>query len=123
MSKYYIVLCMLFLHIVDDYYLQGILASMKQKKWWEEHAPSPLYKYDYVIALAMHSISWSFMVMLPIAFALRFNVGLNFVLVFAINALLHGTIDNLKANKLKISLAIDQILHWFQIAFTIAVLM
>jgi hypothetical protein len=25
---------MCFCHIVDDYYLQGILASMKQKNWW-----------------------------------------------------------------------------------------
>ena len=27
------------MHIVDDYYLQGILAKMKQKSWWKEVAP------------------------------------------------------------------------------------
>ena len=30
-----ILILMLFAHIVDDYYLQGWLASAKQKKWWE----------------------------------------------------------------------------------------
>lgn len=36
MSKAFIVLWMIFFHIVDDYYLQGWLTSAKQKKWWEE---------------------------------------------------------------------------------------
>lgn len=67
MSKAFIVLWMIFFHIVDDYYLQGWLASAKQKKWWEENAPQPLYKYDYIWALLMHSFSWAFMIMLPIA--------------------------------------------------------
>ena len=39
---------MIFCHIVDDYYLQGKLASMKQKSWWEKNAPDRLYKYDYL---------------------------------------------------------------------------
>ena len=30
-------LTMIFLHIVDDYYLQGVLAKMKQRKWWEDN--------------------------------------------------------------------------------------
>ena len=34
MSKIFILLFMIMMHIVDDYYLQGILASMKQKSWW-----------------------------------------------------------------------------------------
>lgn len=32
MSKIFILALMIFCHIVDDYYLQGILAQMKQKK-------------------------------------------------------------------------------------------
>lgn len=43
-----IFLTMIFLHIVDDYYLQGILAQMKQKKFWKEQAPDVKYKYDYI---------------------------------------------------------------------------
>lgn len=30
-----LLLLMIFAHIIDDYYLQGILAHMKQKVWWD----------------------------------------------------------------------------------------
>lgn len=39
MNNCFLLLLMIFLHIVDDYYLQGILASMKQKEWWHKTAP------------------------------------------------------------------------------------
>ena len=32
-----ILFLMIFLHIIDDFCLQGIMASMKQKSWWQEH--------------------------------------------------------------------------------------
>ena len=118
MSKTFMILLMLFLHIVDDYYLQGILAAMKQKEWWREHAPQQLYRYDYIVALIMHSLSWSFMIMLPIAIVNSFNVGIGFVAVFVINTILHGVIDDLKANKKKINLIADQSFHLSQIAIT-----
>ena len=47
--KILILLAMIFCHIVDDYYSQGILASMKQKEWWKNNAPDSLYKHDYLI--------------------------------------------------------------------------
>lgn len=118
MSKSFLILLMLFLHIVDDYYLQGLLASLKQKRWWEEHAPQKLYRYDYIVAVAMHSISWSFMIMLPIAYESHFNVSIAFNFVFALNAALHGIVDDLKANKRKINLIADQSFHLFQITIT-----
>lgn len=118
MSNIFIVLLMVFFHIIDDYRLQGILASMKQKSWWLEHAPHQLYRYDYIMALIMHSLSWSFMIMLPIALASNFDVGLKFVFIFMINAILHGTVDDLKANKKKINLITDQSIHLLQIAVT-----
>lgn len=118
MSKTFVVLLMLFFHIVDDYRLQGILASMKQKEWWQEHAPQQLYRYDYIMALVMHSLSWSFMIMLPIAIVSDFNVGIGFVIAFVINAILHGVVDDLKANKKKINLIGDQSFHLLQIALT-----
>ena len=52
MSRLFVIACMIFCHIVDDYYLQGILASMKQRKWWEEHYPQKSYNYDYIMAKA-----------------------------------------------------------------------
>lgn len=118
MNKVFIVLLMLFLHVVDDYYLQGWLASAKQKKYWKENAPQPLYKYDYIWALLMHSFSWSFMIMLPIAFFMNFNVTPLFLIYFIVNIVIHAVTDNLKANNLKINLWEDQLIHMLQIAGT-----
>ncbi len=117
-SNIFIILLMLFFHIVDDYRLQGILATMKQKEWWQEHAPQRLYRYDYIMALVMHSLSWSFMIMLPIALANGFDIGASFAFVFVVNAILHGFADDLKANQKKINLIIDQSIHLLQIAAT-----
>lgn len=122
MSVCFVWLSMIFCHIIDDYYLQGILASMKQKKWWEEHAPDPLYRYDYLMALFMHSMSWSFMIMLPLAIYHRFDVGLSFIISFFVNAIIHAVVDDLKANKLKINLIADQGIHLIQILFTFSFL-
>ena len=116
--KAFIVLLMVFCHIVDDYYLQGWLASAKQKSYWEEKAPNKLYKYDYIWALFMHSFSWAFMVMLPIAFTMGFDISLLFLVVFYINVSVHAITDNLKANERKINLWIDQLIHLCQILFT-----
>lgn len=118
MTKYFIILFMIFMHIVDDFKLQGILASMKQRQWWEENAPNKLYKYDYIWALLTHSFSWSFMIMLPIAIVSHFNIGILFVMVLIANIIIHCIIDDLKANKHKINLIEDQIIHIVQIIVT-----
>lgn len=122
MNDIFIILSMIFCHIVADFYLQGWLASAKQKSWWKENAPQQLYEYDYIVALAIHSISWSFMIMLPIAFSMSFNVDILFVLLFLANANIHGIVDDLKANKLKINLITDQIIHILQIAATFIIM-
>lgn len=120
MSKVFVLLLMVFCHIVDDYYLQAIgpLASMKQRKWWKENYPQKLYKYDYLVALLMHSLSWTFMVMLPISFYQSWNIGTQFVVLFVTNTLLHAFVDNAKANWFSINLIVDQLLHIFQIVGT-----
>ena len=46
-SKILLLIGMIQLHIVDDYMLQGILASLKQKQWWEKNYPQEIYKNDY----------------------------------------------------------------------------
>ena len=122
MNSIFIILAMIFCHIVDDYYLQGCLASMKQKKWWQENAPQKLYKYDYIVALIMHSMSWSFMIMLPIAISMNLNVSALFAVVFIGNTIIHAVVDNLKANKLKINLVVDQSIHILQIIITYIIL-
>lgn len=118
MSKIFIVLLMIFCHIVDDYYLQGWLASAKQKKYWQENAPEKMYEYDYIWALIMHSFSWTFMVMLPIAFTKGFELGISYLIAFLLNLMIHAFTDDLKANKRKINLWTDQIIHLCQITIT-----
>jgi hypothetical protein len=117
-----LLLLMILMHIVDDYYLQGILASMKQKKWWEkQEGYKSLYKNDYKMALLMHSMSWSIMILLPAIFL--FNVqGIVLLAIFIINAFIHYVVDNEKANKLRINLMVDQTLHIMQIFITWAII-
>lgn len=117
-----VLLMMIFCHIVDDYYLQGWLASAKQKDWWKKNAPEKLYEDDYIWALIMHSFSWSFMIMLPLMHLYSFNLSLLFVMVFLVNVFVHAVIDDQKANRKTINLWIDQLIHILQIALTVGVL-
>ena len=118
--KIALLIFMLFAHIVNDYYLQGWLASAKTKNWWEKNAPNKLYSKDYIMALFCHSLSWSIMVFLPILIYSLYNqIDLNwFYLVLPINLIIHAIIDDLKANKFKINLIIDQSIHFIQIFIT-----
>ena len=122
----FLLLCMIFCHIVDDYYLQGQLASMKQKSWWMAHAPNKLYQYDYIMALLMHSFSWAFMVMLiPFLYNYHYNneklLGWCYIFFLA-NLLIHMVVDYLKANEKSINLIADQLMHMAQISITWAAL-
>lgn len=114
--KLFILFVMIFAHIVDDYYLQGILASLKQKTWWEnQKSYKPMYKYDYIVALIMHAFSWSFMISLPILY-LGFTKWIAVAII--LNTIIHGIVDDLKANKHKINLIVDQSIHIVQIIIT-----
>ena len=123
MSKLFVVALMIFCHIIDDYYLQGILASMKQRSWWEENYPEKLYKYDYIMALAVHATSWAFMIMLPIAAYMGFRPTNLFLVMLVINSVTHALVDDLKANRHKINLITDQSIHLVQIVATAMVLL
>lgn len=118
MNKSFLLLLIFFCHIIADYNLQGWLASAKQKEWWEKNAPNKLYKYDYLIALFIHSFAWSFMIMLPIAFYMGFHISTLFVIMFGWNVLLHCYIDDMKANKKAINLITDQLVHILQMIAT-----
>lgn len=118
MSKIFILLLMIFCHIVNDFCLQGWLQNGKQREWWKQNAPSELYKYDYIVALIMHSMSWSFMMLLPVAIHYQFDVGVAFTLAFVINAIVHGVVDHYKANVQNINLITDQVIHLLQIIIT-----
>lgn len=122
----FILFCMVFMHICDDYYLQGILAKMKQKVWWASNCPDPedapgMYANDYKIALAMHSFSWAFMIMIPIAaYLLIMGAGISgaYFFMLLMNAAIHYAVDDMKANWRTINLHTDQTAHLLQIACT-----
>lgn len=116
--KILILLSMVFCHIVDDYYLQGWLASAKQKAWWEKNSPESMYRYDYLTALFMHSFSWTFSIMLPLnLFSVLFGSTF-YPMLFIVNVIVHMVTDNAKANLKKINLVQDQMIHMIQIVLT-----
>ena len=112
MSLCFVFVWMLFMHVIDDYFLQGILANMKQKSWWEkQEGYNVFYEWDWIPALLCHSLSWSFMIMLPLAVYYDFNVNEAFVATFIINTLWHAVSDNAKANMKTSNLVVDQLFH------------
>ena len=120
-----IVLFMILFHIIDDFVLQPIsLSNLKQKKWWEkQEGYSDKYKDDYKVALAIHSISWSIMIHIPLVIMFPSLGQLALLISFIVNAVIHYFIDDLKANKLKINLFEDQMFHFCQICTTLSIIM
>ena len=118
MKEFLVLLSMIFCHIVDDYYLQGWLASAKQRMWWKNNAPDKMYEDDYIMALFMHSFSWTFMIMLVPTLLNINNLSILYVLVFGVNLLIHAVVDNAKANLKMLNLIQDQLVHLFQIYVT-----
>ena len=113
-----ILLLMILFHVIDDFHLQDILANMKQKEWWrKQEGYKSMYRNDYKMALLIHSISWSIMILIPAM--IFYNLpGLLLLTAFIINAVIHYHIDDLKANKHKINLMVDQTVHLLQIITT-----
>ena len=97
MSIWFILIAMIFLHIIDDYVLQApCLCNLKQKSFWEKNAPEKLYESDYIVALLMHAFSWSFMIMLPLAYVRGFDIGFAFSGILLCNTIVHAITDHLK---------------------------
>ena len=112
----FILFLMLFCHIMSDFGLQGILINMKQKSWWEkQEGYNDKYKYDYLVSLGIHSFCWTFCVMLPVFCVSGFKVSLSLGIVLVLHAILHGVIDDAKANAKMINLIYDQGFHLIQI--------
>lgn len=119
-------LLMLLLHFIADYTLQGCLANMKQKSWWVEQWHKhgfdfEKYKYDYVCSLICHALHQTLITFAPIIFFSDLSdIGITAV-AFG-NTAIHAIIDHAKANKFKINLIVDQLLHLAQILITCGVI-
>lgn len=66
----------------------------------------------------MHSFSWTFMIMLIPTIYILLVGGTWSPLVFVANLAIHMDVDNLKANRKKINLIQDQLIHMIQIIVT-----
>ena len=131
--KVFILVMMVALHILEDFHLQGILASMKQKSWWKKECEklgidldSSKYRNDYIVALVVHSLENSIFIMLPVIIdnlvtTITVNPYNSFYILWAItiilNTVAHVVIDNQKCNKNSINLVSDQIKHLLLILF------
>lgn len=122
--KYIIfLLSIVYMHILDDFYLQGVLSNMKRRIFWlKDKDYKELYRYDYIISLLIHALSWTISINIPIMFILyQFNklhdirYTIIFIVEFILNWIIHSIVDNLKANKMKINLIIDQVIHFIQV--------
>lgn len=132
---------MVLLHVIDDFVMQPVcLSKLKQKSWWEDNVRPKvseeewhMYREDYRMALIVHSVSWSIMIMLPFLFVAAhefmtsgyaFNIlrdSLTIAIIIC-NAIIHFAVDNSKANKKKIWLWEDQGIHFFQLLITFIVM-
>ena len=118
-----ILVLMLLGHLVADYTLQGWLADGKQKSWWRkifgghENAVPDKYRFDYIAALVCHALYWSIFICAP------FFASSWFLVAVVLNTVVHAIVDDLKANKFKINLIQDQLLHLGQILLTFGIMM
>ena len=116
-------LALLYMHILDDFVFQGILSKLKRKVFWlKDKEYKEIYKYDYIISLIIHALSWTISINIPVMFILyQYNKLDNmmytiiFIIEFLLNWLIHSIVDDLKANKMKINLVTDQIIHFIQV--------
>ena len=119
-----VLLLMFLFDIIDDFVLQPVcLSKLKQKRYWIEECEKnnldiSKYDKDYIAALTTHGLSWSIMIHIPLMFLGGINDNLFLLLSVLFNALIHSFIDDLKTNKLKINLDVDQCLHGLQIIIT-----
>lgn len=125
--KAFIFIAMVLLHILEDFHLQGILASMKQKSWWLSECTklgitydSSKYRYDHIVSLIVHALENSIFITLPFivdglitTFTTNpnnsFFIGWAFIII--LNTAIHAYIDSFKCNKMAINLVMDQVLH------------
>lgn len=124
MIEIFVLCSMLFLHIVADFNLQGMLGNLKCADWWKENYPDEMYKNDYITALFLHAFSWTFMTLLPLAVYGLLTGHLEhpyadfWWIALILNFVAHLTIDDAKANLRCLNLTQDQVLHFIQIVIT-----
>lgn len=116
------------LHLIADFCLQGILANMKQRSWWEEQFEKfnvdekhrELYKDDWEVGLYCHAMMWSIITFFPLMFLVNSTI---FSLIIVTNMFIHRVVDDLKANEKIFSLFNDQVMHFLQVMITVYIVL
>ena len=124
-------LAALAVHVIDDFGLQHFthLNELKQKAWWLEQLKAhpeldaSLYKHDYIVCLLLHAFKWSCLTAVPVLLIAGLPSAWLLGLLIICNTAVHAVVDDLKANKLAISLVQDQLMHLLQIIVTVLALM
>lgn len=74
------------------------------------------YSKDYLCALIIHAMMWSISIMIP---SIIFGLFTPWIIAMVLgNTIIHAIVDDLKANKFKLNLIQDQIIHFAQIIIT-----
>lgn len=125
-----VLLAMYFLHVIEDFHVQGLLGQLKQKKTWVEYCKNEpesfqRYRNDYKVCLLLHAFEWSCFIMAPMFVlmlgyykAWTFSIIIPLFMTLGLNIRLHYDIDDMKCNRMEISLVTDQIIHAIQIFVT-----
>lgn len=117
MNSLYILAFMFFMHCIGDYTLQGdFLSAAKRKEFWLNIDSNKKDTFAYLAILSVHAFIWSFCIHIPILSLI--SKSNNVVISIFINFIIHIFIDDLKANRNKITLCVDQIMHILQILIT-----
>lgn len=123
MNNGILLLLIIFLHVVADFNMQGVMADLKQKDFWKKYDKK--YQFDYVMPLIGHAFQWSFTIHLPVIIAAvatqKDCLELYACMSIVFHTILHAWIDTLKANDHKTTLIQDQFYHMLQIILTWAV--
>lgn len=120
-SVWVVLLLMVAMHVIEDFHLQGRMAEMKQRSWWEGYPE--MYSGDWVPVILLHGMEWSVLVSLPLLLLTGLDVGWWFAAMVTANGLIHAGVDHLKANDFKIDLVRDQTAHMAQIVAALCVTM
>lgn len=121
-----IILLMIFCHIIDNFVLINKLEVMKQKLWWEDTCAKDglnieKYKDDYKMALLLHSVEWSIIILIPIFMFLN-PPGWLLLLTVVCNATIRYIVDNASVNQFRLNLMQCQIIYFIQIIITCVIL-
>lgn len=127
------------LHLIADYFLQGCLSDLKQKRWWSDQIKKlykdydgyhksfewqyllvKKYKYDYMAGLLCHALMWTLVTFFPLMW---YCSPWAFTCVVLANTLVHFVVDHMKANVHRLNLVQDQLIHMAQVIVTVLIVM